>query len=46
VLINQGGGGKAVVNLSRKINEDVFAMLGIYLEPEPQFVGRKTTVLL
>ncbi|OUS06003.1 UDP-N-acetylenolpyruvoylglucosamine reductase [Gammaproteobacteria bacterium 42_54_T18] len=35
VLTNVGGGGKAVVDLSKKIQVDVFDVYGVFLEPEP-----------
>ena len=35
VLTNVGGGGKAVVDLSKRIQTDVFDTYGVFLEPEP-----------
>jgi len=35
VLTNVGGGGKAVVDLSKRIQADVVDAFGIFLEPEP-----------
>ena len=35
VLVNVGGGGAAVVSLSKKIQRDVADTFGVYLEPEP-----------
>ena len=35
VLTNVGGGGKAVVDLSKKIQADVMDAFGVFLEPEP-----------
>ena len=35
VLTNIGGGGKAVVDLSKRIQADVMDVFGVFLEPEP-----------
>lgn len=35
VLTNVGGGGKAVVDLSKRIQAEVFDTYGVFLEPEP-----------
>ena len=39
VLINAGGGGQAVVNLSECIQKDVVNSFGVFLEPEPLILG-------
>jgi len=39
VLINSGGGGSAVVDLSRRIQADVFDTYKVRLEPEPLIFG-------